>query len=205
MLENPKWKALLLLALLLVVASFTFAQFNRLAAPAVGVHGYWGSNTSWQPIAVSSFRGTTLGTYSLTVALQGRTFSDLSRNLTGVGTTVFEFTSANAELVEFNSCLVSIDVAAGTGTTPSLATYFQVSVDGTNWQDRISFAAVTTVASRQEAAVTSSSSPVTAFTDGTLAASTIRDGNFPGRARVKYVVTGTSPVFNPVNARVVCK
>jgi hypothetical protein len=139
------------------------------------------------------------------VALPGREWSDSARNLTGAGTTTFEFTTSANELLDFNSCAVFLDSAAGSGTSPTLNVYIQTAWGGTAWGDRISFSQVTTAASKQEASVTSGGFTPVAQTDGTLAAGSIRDGTFSGRMRVKYVVAGTSPVFNPVTVTVNCK
>jgi hypothetical protein len=101
--------------------------------------------------------------------------------------------------------VVTWQTVAGTGTTPTLNLYIQVSDNGSTWQDRIAFNQATTAALQQEASITSSGMLPVTYTDGTLASGSVRDGTFPGRMRVKYVVAGTSPVFNPVSARVICK
>jgi hypothetical protein len=165
------------------------------------------SSSNTKTITTSTGRGSgaMAGTGVLGVSPIGREFSDLSRNLTGSGSTIIEIASISGDLKDFNTCHVYLNSVAGSGTSPTLNVYIQVGGADGIFTDRISFNQVTTGASQQEAAISSGSLSVTVFTDSTLAGGSIRDGTFPGRVRVKYVVGGTSPVFNPVSVRAVCK
>lgn len=97
----------------------------------------------------------------------------------------------------FQGCYVSLISAAGTGTTPTLDVFVQDSPDNVNWNDRLHFAQVTTLASKQAggfATFVTTPAPA-AMTDGTLAAATSKDGPIGLFGRLKIAVTGTTPSF----------
>lgn len=87
--------------------------------------------------------------------------------------------------------LIQAVFAWGSGGTTAKA-YVQTSMDGTVWNDIMSFAFTTAILTKQSA-VTSAIALAAGVTptDGSLADNTIVNGLLGDRLRIKYVTTGT--------------
>ncbi len=141
---------------------------------------------------------------TLPVSPAGATFSDLGRNLSGAGTTTVELTTAANELVNFNTCNMQFNSPGGTGTAPTLQIRVQFSANGTDWNDRVVPALVGVGPVIQEASLSSGFLGITTYSVA-VASPAVVDGTFPGRMRLSYTLTGTTPAYTGVNTRVICK
>jgi hypothetical protein len=114
-----------------------------------------------------------------------------------------------------DECRVSVTTGTPTGTAPTLDVYFQDSLDGTNFSDRVHFTQITTTASTQKQTAAVSAITVNGVTplttapiqiqSQTIAAATIVNGPIAGWLRFSYVIGGSaSPTFPSTQFGVVC-
>lgn len=110
------------------------------------------------------------------------------------------FTGTPVEIGGVKTVMLQLDVTAASGTTPTLDVKVQTTVDGTNWCDVGAFAQATAV-SRKVMRISTAVFPLAAedeepCTDGTLAASLVRQGPLGQSLRVKHALPGgTTPSF----------
>lgn len=94
--------------------------------------------------------------------------------------------------------VLQLNVTASVGPT-TLNVYLQSSVDGTNWDDFISFTQVGAVSTSRQIAQWDrdavSASAVHAASDGALTAGTVINGPQGDQWRVKWTLVGTSYTF----------
>ena len=103
---------------------------------------------------------------------------------------------------DFDSLVLSLNVTAASGTTPTMDMYLQTTTDGgTTWFDVVHFAQVTAALTNPSFAVVPAGDAaryVGAVGSKTIAASTMGLPLLSNTMRIAYTIAGTTPSFTTV-------